>query len=173
MQFLKIYWRINGPALILFRILKHQTMIKVCHKVPNQTRIKFLHSLQNLELFLGTSVGLHTLDCRKRGHVFYVIMDPSSRSGGGREGRGGIVEEERHACLLPACPSWPRVRCSRPPNHQHQPCFLGKFFNCFQMQPSCRPTAWLIRASTICILFASLAATGMATSNYNILSWPF
>ena len=104
-----------------------QPMIKVCQKVPDQTRIKFLYSSQNLELFLGTCVGLHTLDCRKRGHVFYVIMDPSSRSGGGGR-EGGIVEEERHACLLPACPSWPQVRCSRPPNHQHQPCFLGKFF---------------------------------------------
>ena len=82
---------------ILFRILKHQTMIKVCHKVPNHTRIKFLHSLQNLELFLGTCVSLHTLDCRKRGHVFYVIMDSSSRSRGRRRGehsRGG------EACLL-------------------------------------------------------------------------
>ena len=73
---------------ILLRILKHQIMIKICHKVPDQTRIKLLHSPKSLELFLGNCVSLHTLDCRKRGHVFYVIMDPSSRSGG-REGGGG------------------------------------------------------------------------------------
>ena len=71
---------------ILLRILKHQIMIKICHKVPDQTRIKLLHSPKNLELFLGNCVSLHTLGCRKRGHVFYVIMDPSSRSGGRREG---------------------------------------------------------------------------------------
>ena len=106
---IKLYQRISRAAIpqnlltdqwarkILLRILKHQIMIKVCHKVPDLTRIKFLYSSQNLGPFLGTCVGLHTLDCRKRGHVFYVIMDPSSRSGGGRGGghsRGG------EACLL-------------------------------------------------------------------------
>ena len=148
---------------ILLRILKHQIMIKICHKVPDQTRIKLLHSPKSLELFLGNCVSLHTLGCRKRGHVFYVIMDPSSRSGGRG---GGIVEEERHACLLPACPSCPhRLGALDPPTTSTNPASSRNSSNCFQMQTSCRPTAWLKRASTICILSASLAARGMATQN--------
>ena len=90
------------------------------HPPPPCIWIQLLVSSHTAALKTVISAGklsFHTLDCRKRGHVFYVITELRGRSGGKR----------RHACLLPAWPTYPRVSSPQPTNHQTD--FLTKFFH--------------------------------------------